>query len=273
MSIRASTIRLVVAGGLLACGVTAQATPFVLQDQNSTAAYETQTQDGQHSWIVDGVSHLNKQWFWYRTDAMPGESSIDALTQVGAVVTDTNPFTDSRPDTLAVLYADPGQQFQIELGLRLRGATFGSGSADIAEQISIRNLTGSPLGFHFFQYVDFDLNGNPQGDLTAFLADNTVEQRKFGGSAVTETVITSRSDHHETQLVPITLNRLNDAMPTTLDDSNAAGPANVAWAFEWDVNIPGFGEFLISKDKQITPEPATLSLLALGGLVALRRKR
>lgn len=266
-------VRSLVAGSLLALASAAQAMPFTLVDRNSTALFETQEQAGQYAWFVDGVNHLSKQWFWYRAGSMSREMSIDTLQQVGAYVTDTNPFTDSRGDTLAVLYMDQAQSFQVELGLRLRGGAEGSGAADLGEQISIRNLGSTPLAFSFYQYVDFNLNGNPYGDVTAFPADNTVVQFKPGGSYVAETVITPRSSHHETHLVPITLDRLDDDLVTVLDDSNGAGYGDVAWAFEWDVVIAPGGEFLISKDKQIVPDAATLSLLGLGGVTMIRRRR
>jgi hypothetical protein len=265
--------RLFMVGGLLAGASAVQAMPLFLGDNNATALIDTQTQAGQFNWMVDGVNHLNKQWFWYRTDAMPQEMSIDTLTQIGAITTDTNPFVDARPDTLDVLYSDPAQRFHIEVGLHLRGGLANSGKSDLAEQISIRNLTNAPLTFHFFQYVDFDLDGSPLGDEINFPADNTVVQQKAGGSWVAETVITPRSSHHETHLVPITLDKLNDGLPTTLDDANVEGPGNVAWAFEWDVVIPAGGEFQISKDKQIVPDVSTLAMLTLSGIPLIRRRR
>ena len=267
------TARLMAVGVVLAGFSAVQAAPLVLQDHNSTAIIDTQSQAGQSAWTVDGVNQLNKEWFWYRTDAMTHESSIDTLPLVGAFTSDTNPFSDPRADNLAALYADPNQQFQIEVGLQLRGGAAGSGRSDLAEQISIHNLSNSPLTFHFFQYVDLDLDGNALNDVTNFQADNTVVQQKLGGSMVSETVITPRSSHHEAHLVPVTLNSLNDDLPTTLDDSNSAGPGNTAWAFEWDTVIAPGGEFQISKDKQLVPDVSTLSMLGVGVLPLIRRRR
>jgi hypothetical protein len=268
-----SIVHLLVAGSLFACASNAQAALITLLDQNSGANFILEQQYGQVTWYVDGVNQLSKQWFWYRAGDMSHEASIDSLELTGFALTDTNPFTDENDDTLALLYADAAHTFNIELGLRLRGGTAGSGTADLAEQISIRNLTANPLEFHFFQYVDFNLDENPEGDLVNFPANNTVTQYKPGGSRVTETVITPSSSHRETRLVPITLDSLNDSLPTTLDGTNSSGPGNVAWAFEWDVVIAPGGEFQISKDKQIVPEPATLSLLALSALPLIRRRR
>jgi hypothetical protein len=143
----------------------------------------------------------------------------------------------------------------------------------MGEQISIFNLTPSPLEFHFFQYADFDLSA---ADTAIFTNSNTVDQTG-GGLRLSETVVTPVPSHREAALFPVTLNKLNDGLPTTLSDNAGAGPGDVTWAYQWDAVIPPSGTFLISKDKHISlvPEPAAASLLcvAAGLLVARRRKR
>ena len=135
-----------------------------------------------------------------------------------------------------------------------------------------------PLDFHFFQYADFDL---APADTVLFTNANTVQQS--GGTArLTETVATPAPSHHEGAFFPLTLNKLNDALPTTLSDTPTIGvpigTGDMTWAYEWDVAIPSFGTFQISKDKNLSatpvPEPTAAVLLAVSAaLLTLRGKK
>jgi hypothetical protein len=255
---------------VVAAGSTASA-QLVLQDGNSSADFSLNTQAGQHSWVVDGVNHMYQQWFWYRAGSDQFERSLDSLAIVGVQVTDTNPFVDPRPDTLDALYRDP--RFDTELNVSLRGGTPGSNRSDIGEQIRITNTTGGFLPFHFFQYVDLDLNGTIPDTQVRITGGNTAVQSD-GAFAVSESVVTPMPSHYEVNFYANTLTSLNDGLPTTLNDNpGPLGPGDLTWAFQWDFNLAPGQSVLISKDKSIVPAPASAALLAIGGLAAARRRR
>ena len=183
-------------------------------------------------------------------------------------------------DTRFVKY--DGGSFEIELRFILDGGRPGSGSSDMAELISINNLSGDPLDISFFQYANFDLGGVPAGDTVVFTNPNTVRQSK-GLLHLTETVLTPVSSHREADLFPTTLTKLSDGLPTTLSDTpligTSLGPGDVTWAFQWDVTVSPNSTFQISKDKKLNaipiPEPAGACLLLTGLLfsAALRTRR
>jgi len=259
------------AGACLATSASAQV--FTIADGNSEADFDV-TAGGQFNWFVDSLDELFNQDFYYRAGMMNDEASVTTTSLIGAVTTDTNPFSDPRHDTLSVLYRDLAAGLEFEIRYGLSGGTPGSRSADLAEQIIIRNLLPTTNAVSFFQYVDFDLGGDSGGDMGWIDNGRVANQIDTSlGISVTETVVVPAPSHFSVGNFPTIINQFFDGLPTTLDDN--AGPVfgDVTWSFQWDFVLDGGGSFLISKDKLITPAPASLALVGLAGLVGIRRRR
>jgi hypothetical protein len=244
----------------------ASAALLSLIDNNSSADFDTATPSNNYNWFVDGTDLLAQQAFWYRIGAAGPESSVHTLPIGVQGTSDTN--FDGNPDTLFVRHNGAG--FRVETTYTLRGGAPGSRSADMGELISIFNLGQSNLEFHFFQYADFDLSA---ADTVLFTNANTVDQ-SGGAIRLSETIVTPVPSHREAAFFPVTLNKLNDALPTTLIDNAGIGAGDVTWAFQWDVIIPPSSTFQISKDKsiRIIPEPASAALLIAGFTIMGMRK-
>src|SRR5437016_1693719 len=93
-----------------AAGASAQI--FQIDDLNASSRFSLGNQAGQFDWTINGIDHLAQQWFWYRADGDTFERSIDTMALIGANVTDTNPFTDPRPDSLSALYREGQARLQ-----------------------------------------------------------------------------------------------------------------------------------------------------------------
>ena len=255
----------------------AHGTIVVLNDLNSEARFDTGSKKGLFSWVVDGCGCDNeiasRQWFWYRVGDTGPETAINLLDQIfitpeGSRDGNFNPGDDD----FTVSFADPGGDFTINLRFTLAGSTLGSGLSTLVETITITNTSEDDLDFHFFQYVDLDLNHEPTTDTVTMLADNKVLQTD-GITSVVETVITPASDHRSVALDPDILVLLEDGLATTLDDATGPISGDVTWGFQWDFLIEPNGSAQISKIKSMIPEPATLALLGAVGLPALMRRR
>lgn len=247
-----------------------------LHDRNTSVnVNDAGTNAGMTDFVVDGVDNLFLQGFWFRTAGMNNEANVGTLALTGTSVTDTNPFVDNRPDTLALQYAGPG--FMIEPSWTVRGGSQGSFTGDVLETIIIRNImTAGPLVISFFQYSDFDLNGSINDTSVEILGPlfNTARQSD-GAASLSETVVTPQPTRWQVDNFPNTVNMLNDGVVDNLNNNaGPIGPGDLTWAFQWDFVIPSGGSVSISKDKRVVvPGPGTLGLLALAPVALLRRRR
>jgi hypothetical protein len=251
----------------------ANASIYTLQDQNSIVKIDTTA--GMYSWTVDGVNQFYKnsqttgtQRFWYRVGNQNPESPLETLTLMAGE-------TVANDKLLILVYRDTARNFDIEVGYTLSGGIEGSGSSGVNEIVTVRNYSGTSLDLHFFQYTDFDLNATPNNDYAIHTNGNTIRQSDQN-SFFSETVITSVPQHWEIAPYSTTLDKLNDGLATTLSDTTSVfGPTDVTWAFQWDKIVAPRNSFQISIPKNIwaVPEPATITMLVLGGLSFLRRRK
>jgi hypothetical protein len=256
-------------GVVLGSAALAIASPIVIVDGNSTVRVDTSSDVGMFSWEVDGVQHIARQWFWYRVGDTGPEYAVNTL---GApIINLTDGDADGSADTLYMKYTGSG--LRIEITYVLTGGAAGSMVSDIIENIRVTNISGTSQAVRFFQYSDFNLNNTADNDWVDISGGNTATQTDIGGITVGETVVTPKPTYVEACDALTLLGKLNDSQATTLTGQTVAS-GDVAWAFQWNATLGNNKSLLISKDKQIVPEPATLVMLALGvGAAMLRRYR
>lgn len=240
---------------------------YTLTDNNSSASLNVGSQAGMYNWTVDGINQLDQQWFWYAIgNAAP--ASIDTISAASV----SQPMNDY----LTTSYTSVSG-YNLGIKYTLSGGNPGSGQSDLGETVTINNTSASSIDFRFYQYSDFDLNGTAGGNsVTIYSGPNGYNDayQVNGVSDISETVASPGATYAEAGLENVpgsTLSKLNGGSPVTLNDNTTAGPGDVTWAFEWDLNISAGGSAIISKDKHISltpvPEPATLSLALIGLIV------
>jgi hypothetical protein len=239
-----------------------------LTSGNSSVSINTASSAGMYSWMVDGQNQLNQQWFWYRIGSSGSEA---ALNTVSAPV--INQLSASIAQTS---YAN--SLFQATILYSLVGGAPGSGASDLSEQISIQNLSGASLSFHFFQYADFNLGGTPNddsGQLDPFgrMYGGVIQYNGYGCqvSENVDTAVSRAANHAQIGNGNTILNSLLDGSATTFNGNTATG-GNINWGLEWDVAIASGGTLIISKDLNMTgvvpvetvPEPSAWPVVLLG---------
>ncbi|MEX2186729.1 MAG: PEP-CTERM sorting domain-containing protein [Pirellulales bacterium] len=263
----------------------AAATVITLENFNAVAQFATESGDapadkGLFSWQVDGVDHMNQQWFWYRVGTTGAERSIDTLAQVQAVALDLDGTAGN--DALLLRYRNAEETFELSVRYTLTGGATNSGNSSLEEVIRVVNLTGQSIDFHFFQYVDFDLGDTADDDAVVLSGTpvNTALQTD-SHSEISETVVTpppARFEVNEYHAVGGLEEKLGDDQPTTLD--NSFGPLtnlDATWAFQWDFHVAPHGSYLISKNKSlraiaVVPEPGSFALCSIAGVALLVRR-
>jgi hypothetical protein len=270
-----SVLAVILAAGVSATAVKAQI--VTLNDGNSSASVNLGSQAGMYAWTINGQNQLNQQWFWYRVDGdATGQHSIDTIGGLSSL---------NNANSLSATYTK-ANNFSVNINYTLSGGLPGGHdfTSDITENISINNLSSSPLSFHFYQYSDFNLAGTVGGESAQifqsggfFTKANVVKAL----NQVAETIDQPLANEAEADLAPNTLNRLNSGAPYTLNNTVFQGPDathDATWALEWDFTIAGNGSVDVLKDKKLSvvpiPEPGTIAFLSVGlDILALRRSR
>lgn len=259
-------IAVTLSAAMVASVSTVPASIVFLNDGNSTASVNVDDPAGMFQWTVDGVNHLNQQWFWYRVGSGP-QAPINTISAAS--------WTKSAANKLNTLYAN--NILSVEINYTLTGG--GIGSADIDEGIKIHNFTSIPLTLSFYQYSDFNLLNTPVGDTVWMDASQAFQWKD--ATQVAEGIIAPNATAFEANYTggaSSTLFKLDNVSDLVLNGSSSAGPGDVTWAFQWNLTVPAEGDEVITKDKllniYVIPEPSALTFVALGfGALLLLRRR
>jgi hypothetical protein len=250
--------------------------PVTLTDLNTTIQVYSQSDGGMGSWTVEGVNQLNLQGFWFRVgDASSTnlDQSIGTLNRTVSTPLDGN--DNPGYDYLYQKFVQSGQ-FSLSTTYNLTGGDIGTGSSDLGLSIKITNTSAQSLNFHFFQLSDFDLSGSGALD-TAQAAKNLgglfSEVLQQNGTWSVDTVISPGASLAQVDLHPNVYNLLTGPQGDLNGAAGPVGPGNVEWGFQWNVTLAPGANLLISEDQMVVPEPATLTLLAIGALSLLRKRR
>lgn len=156
----------------------------------------------------------------------------------------------------------------MDIRYSLTGKAAGSFASDLDTVVVVRNNRHRPLDFHLFQYSDFNLNGTA-GDDSAQMIGGAIRQTD-PSFLISETQVSPAASHWEIALAGTILSALSDGAPTTLSDTaGEVGPADVAWAVQWNFRVPRRGTFEIHNGKHLARVPNPVRVPDAGSTVIL----
>jgi hypothetical protein len=254
-----------------------QAAVVPLVDGNAVAYFDPTDARLTLDWIVDGESHLASQRFFISVDGQPQVNVTSWAPPATPILEDSDSDGSGLNDRVTLSWSGP--QVQFDARFTLTGGATGDPSR-MAEALTVTNTSNATVTMRLFQYVDLNIGAEDTDDVAQVLVPLRNYIYQFDNEFwVGESVVTPRPTAAEVNTDGTILARLNAPQLAALDNGApllAVGDAE--WAFQWDAVLAPGESFLISKLKSLdngdpyVPEPASLALLGVGGLLALRRR-
>jgi hypothetical protein len=204
----------------------AAATYFPLTDGNSLFEIETQQQAMAFGWTVDGVQHMQELSNWYRISRI-GSTNVSNPETSAHLLPIVTEFYNSA-NSMTVVYTD-NDLFEMEITFTILGGPLGSGYSSMGECVRIKNITDVtrpgqevPIGFHFYEYIDLDLDDTPDDDQLTMITPNRVQQLDLTSGTIFHG--NAEADRYELAFFDATLDKLTDGSPSNLSHLTSGWP-------------------------------------------------
>ncbi|NLN75088.1 MAG: DUF11 domain-containing protein [Armatimonadetes bacterium] len=218
-----------------------EAASYDMASGNSSASIDPTSNVGMTSWVIDGINQVGSQWWYYRI----GDSQQQPINQLA-----TPQVTQTAPNMIDILYSGP--TVDVILRYVLSGGSPGSGNSTMAESVRVRNKTSETIDFHLFEFTDLNLNDTPGDDSAALVNPTTITQWD-GGLITTESAstggMTPVPDAWEIGNASYLFNKLNNDSMAVLADATTPLSGDIAFAFQWDLEIAAGRTDILSKSK------------------------
>jgi hypothetical protein len=211
------------------------------------------------NWNTDGISSLYEQSWYFRLGDATGQREIP----LHVLTLNSSEIVGENEIQLSYNGEDRGFDLAADITYTLLGGPIGSGSSTIDQTATMTNLdTVNPLSLSLFGYSDFDLP-NSFSDVASGGVDG-ITQVNTASFLRTATVTPVSPTPHAFQIseagdVQTLRNTLGDGLPTELSNATSPfGPADVDFAFQWELEIPVGGSVTISTTQTVAgevPEP------------------
>ncbi|BBA70568.1 Ig domain-containing protein [Geobacter sulfurreducens] len=249
-----SACRAAVAAALVGFGIVSgsvEAADWTLASRNSTVNFEDASTYGVYGWAIDGKQIVSQLGFYCRVGTSgPEYPLISNDVDAEGMFTVARPANQADPAALALFYTSLDGTYSVEVAYRLEGGATGTKRSSLKRAVTINNLSGSPLDFHFYAYSDYDLSLPFSNDNAAIVGKRAFQSgftsasdKNGNGYSVVQssTLPPSRYGVDMTQFIGLLA---NGSTPYNLD--NFGGPytntnADVQFAFQWDLAIPANG--------------------------------
>lgn len=214
----------------------------------------------------NGNSQLAQQWFYYSV----GSGLVNSIDQIAAP-SSINSHGGAAP-FLSTVYSNASLSVTAKFQL--------NNAPTLNETLTIQNTSTTPETIHFYQYSHFELGGVVGGQNIQFSNGGSgpyyqINQTGTGGMSLQGEVTGASAPSPEVEAGVGNFGLANGNTAPMLNNTLAAGPGDVGYAYEWDATLAAGGSFQIGELQTLTPvpEPTTTALMATGMLALLYRCR
>jgi hypothetical protein len=247
----------------LSSSVLAQGT---ISDGNATFTYNSGTTPGSANFRPEGgtsTDHFFQDWWWWRVN---GVSTAENRMQ-------WVPSSQSYVGNTAMLgHSQALFDWDLTVVLDDGGA---AGQAGVVQTMELTNTSASPISLSIFHYLDVDVQATTTDSATINAGLDRMTITDTSGSFVE--FYSPGADRYQATSFSTLRTALDNATIGDLTNTGLPfGPGDFTGAFQWDGTIAA-GESVtlysgVAINQTAIPEPATLGLLALGGLMIRRRR-
>jgi hypothetical protein len=211
-----------------------------------------------------GLNFLNQAWWWIRVN---GEDIREfAIAQAAPII--TQPTDNSiRIEYISGL----GRGWRISMDFEV--SYLGLNAARLVQRLTISNSTTVDVpSLSVFNFNNVTLNGTPTNELATQTGPNEIDFVDGGNSLYHGIYRPSNPD-----LIAVGSSLRNLLTNTGIDDIPPgvieSGPGNLEVASQWNTDLPSGSTRTFEVTYLAIPTPGAAGLLALGGLMAARRRR
>jgi len=204
-----------------------------------------------------GTDHLFQNTWFYRVDGVDARE-FAFNNQSGLTVVAGNTATQN--------FVFPN--FSAALTYRVSDTGLNEGFCE--QLLVVTNTTSAPISLALYNYADFDMNATAATDSAVLAGPDNIA---ISDAGITANFIGVAANAYNVGGFGAARLGLNDADIDSFSNTGLPfGPGDFTGAWQWNLQI-GVGQSGTLRELLVIPAPGAASLLALGGLLAARRRR
>ncbi len=205
---------------------------------------------------------LYQSWWWIRTSGASNETPLRASSS-------SLGLSKTSASMLTLTAATSAYRAVATWALE----STGTGVGVLRMRVAVTNLSASTLALSLWNYADPDLNNLYSDDSATRLNSGAIRFTDPQGPYGLDFAGTGASSWSLGEYGSLA-ESLGDNAKTTLANSPAAlGPSDTSAAFGWALSVPQGNTQIIEATMTLIPSPGPASLVAMGGLLILGRRR
>lgn len=205
---------------------------------------------------------LYQSWWWIRTSAASKETPLRASSALLGL---------SKTSASTLTLTSSTSTYRAAATWTLESTAPGVGA--LRMRIAVTNLSNSTLALSLWNYADPDLNDLYSDDAAARLNSGVIRFTDGQGPYGLDFAGAGASSWSLGEYGALAESLGDNAKTTLANSPSSIGPSDTSAAFGWALSLPRGNTQTIEATMTLIPSPGPASLVAMGGLLILGRRR